>query len=131
MSMTLSDIQLPADLHKTMAVEANAVRNANANVINAEAELRSARSLKQAADIMNEAPITAKLRYLQTLGEISGPKTNVITYALPVELLQYAADYCTTEQPTSTVMLPIGLAPLPAPSNYAALQQSDVENTVL
>ena len=57
-------------------------------VIAAEGEQKAARSLKEAADIINEAPAALQLRYLQTLNSISAEKNSTIVFPLPVDLLQ-------------------------------------------
>ena len=50
--------------------------------------MKASRSLKEAADIINEAPAALQLRYLQTLNSISAEKNSTIVFPLPVDLLQ-------------------------------------------
>ena len=57
-------------------------------MIAAEGEMKASRSLKEAADIINEAPAALQLRYLQTLNSISAEKNSTIVFPLPVDLLQ-------------------------------------------
>ena len=75
-------------LQRAMAAEAEAAREARAKVIAAEGEQKASRSLKEAADIINEAPAALQLRYLQTLNSISAEKNSTIVFPLPVDLLQ-------------------------------------------
>lgn len=69
-----------------MAAEAEAAREARAKVIAAEGEMKAARALKEAADIMSESPASLQLRYLQTLNSIAGEKNSTIVFPLPMEL---------------------------------------------
>ena len=75
-------------LQRAMAAEAEAAREARAKVIAAEGEQKASRSLKEAADIINEAPAALQLRYLQTLNSISAEKNSTIVFPLPIDLLQ-------------------------------------------
>ena len=81
-------MRLPVQLQRAMAAEAEAAREARAKVIAAEGEQKASRSLKEAADIINEAPAALQLRYLQTLNSISAEKNSTIVFPLPVDLLQ-------------------------------------------
>ena len=82
------DVRLPVQLQRAMAAEAEAAREARAKVIAAEGEQKASRSLKEAADIINEAPAALQLRYLQTLNSISAEKNSTIVFPLPIDLLQ-------------------------------------------
>jgi erythrocyte band 7 integral membrane protein len=70
-----------------MAAEAEASREARAKVIQAEGEQKSARALKEASDIISESPAALRLRYLQTLTQISAEKNSTIIFPLPMELM--------------------------------------------
>ena len=63
-----------------MAAEAEAAREARAKVIAAEGEYKASKSLKEAADIINESPIALQLRYLQTLTTIASEKNSTIVF---------------------------------------------------
>ncbi|CAF4480540.1 unnamed protein product, partial [Rotaria magnacalcarata] len=67
----VKDVRLPVALQKAMAAEAEASRDARAKIIAAEGEMKASRSLKVAADTINESPIAMQLRYLQTLTQIA------------------------------------------------------------
>ncbi len=60
----------------------------NFQVIAAEGEHKASRSLKEAADVMNESPSALQLRYLQTLSGISAEKNSTIIFPLPINLLE-------------------------------------------
>ena len=76
--MEIKDVRLPRSLQRAMAAEAEAAREARAKVIAAEGEQKASRSLKDAADIINESPAALQLRYLQTLTNISAEKNSTI-----------------------------------------------------
>ncbi|CAF4411681.1 unnamed protein product, partial [Rotaria magnacalcarata] len=77
----IKDVRLPASMQRTG-------REARAKIIAAEGEQKASRSLKEAADIINESPIALQLRYLQTLTTISAEKNSTIVFPIPIELLQ-------------------------------------------
>ncbi|KAG8332661.1 hypothetical protein J6590_017885 [Homalodisca vitripennis] len=83
----IKDVRLPAQLQRAMAAEAEAAREARAKVIAAEGELKASNALKDAATVMSSNPITLQLRYLQTLGSISGATQSTIIFPLPVNFL--------------------------------------------
>jgi len=83
----VKDVRLPQELQRAMAAEAEASREAKAKVIAAEGEQKAARALKEAADIMAEAPQALQLRYLQTLNTISAEKNTTIIFPVPIDLL--------------------------------------------
>lgn len=70
-----------------MAAEAEAAREARAKVIAADGEQKSARSLKETAQIISESPAAIQLRYLQTLNTISSEKNSTIIFPLPIDFL--------------------------------------------
>ena len=83
----IKDVRLPQQLQRAMAAEAEASREARAKIIAAEGEQKASKSLKEAADIMSEAPGALQLRYLQTLQSISAEKNSTIIFPLPMDLL--------------------------------------------
>ena len=56
-------------------------------VIAAEGEMKASRSLKEAADVMNESPSALQLRYLQTLNSIAAERNSTIIFPLPIDLI--------------------------------------------
>jgi len=79
------------DINETMvraiAKQAEAERERRAKVIHAEGELQAAEKLLAAAEILSARPQAMQLRYLQTLSNIAGDKTNTIVFPMPVELM--------------------------------------------
>lgn len=88
----LKQIDLPQEMQRAMARQAEAERERRAKVINAEGELQAANMLSDASTIMANNPITIQLRYLQTLAEIATEKNSTIVFPIPVELLKAFAN---------------------------------------
>jgi regulator of protease activity HflC (stomatin/prohibitin superfamily) len=84
----IKEIDLPEEMKRAMAKQAEAERERRAKIINAEGELQAAKTLLEAAQIMAQNPITLQLRYLQTLTEISAEKNSTILFPLPLEILK-------------------------------------------
>lgn len=83
----IKDVRLPAQLQRAMAAEAEASREAKAKVIAAEGEQKASIALKEAADVISQAPSALQLRYLQTLTQIAAEKNSTIIFPLPIEML--------------------------------------------
>nr|XP_014290362.1 band 7 protein AGAP004871-like isoform X2 [Halyomorpha halys] len=83
----IKDVRLPVQMQRAMAAEAEATREARAKVIAAEGEMKAARSLKEASDVIAESPAALQLRYLQTLNTISAEKNSTIIFPLPMDLI--------------------------------------------
>ncbi|MES1903177.1 MAG: hypothetical protein MHPSP_002678 [Paramarteilia canceri] len=87
-NIEIQDIKLPNDMKRSMAVEAEATREANAKLIAANGEKKAAKFLQEAANEMSGNPQTMMLRYLQTLNNISSEKgSQTIIFPIPVELM--------------------------------------------
>ena len=84
----LKNIDLPQDMQRAIAAQAEAERERRAKVIAAEGEFQASQRLAEAAEIMSKSPITLQLRYLQTLKEIAGEKNSTIVFPLPIDLLE-------------------------------------------
>ncbi|CAF0820461.1 unnamed protein product [Brachionus calyciflorus] len=85
----IKDIKLPLHLQKAMASEAEATREAIANVIIAKGEKEASISLKKAADLLGKNPVAMHLRYLQALSQIATENTSTIVFPIPIELNNY------------------------------------------
>lgn len=84
----LKNIDLPQDMQRAIAAQAEAERERRAKVIAAEGEFQAAQRLAEAADIMSKSPITLQLRYLQTLAEIATEHNSTTVFPLPIDLLE-------------------------------------------
>ncbi|HVA77339.1 MAG TPA: slipin family protein [Candidatus Binataceae bacterium] len=83
----LKNIDLPQDMQRAIAAQAEAERERRAKVIAAEGEFQASQRLADAAEIMSKSPITLQLRYLQTLKEIATDHNSVTIFPLPIDLL--------------------------------------------
>lgn len=89
----VKQIDLPPEMQRAMAQQAEAERERRAKVIAAEGEFQAAKQLYEAAEQMGKSPITLPLRYLQTLKEVSGEKGNTtIVFPFPTEFLSMFGD---------------------------------------
>jgi regulator of protease activity HflC (stomatin/prohibitin superfamily) len=80
-------VDLPPDMQRAMARQAEAEREKRAKIIHAEGELQASDKLRQAASVIATEPVTITLRYLQTLTEIAAEKNSTIVFPLPIELI--------------------------------------------
>lgn len=83
----VKDVELPQEMKRAMARQAEAERDKRAKVIHAEGEFLAAQQLSEAANIISSAPSALQLRYLQTLGDISSDQTRTIIFPLPMDLI--------------------------------------------
>ena len=86
-SVEVKHVDLPADMQRAMARQAEAEREKRAKIIHAAGELEASEKLSQAAGVIATEPIAVTLRYLQTLTEIAAEKNSTIIFPLPVEML--------------------------------------------
>jgi regulator of protease activity HflC (stomatin/prohibitin superfamily) len=84
----VKDVEIPTDMQRAMARQAEAERERRAKVINAEGEFQAADRLKDAAMVIEEHPIALQLRYLQTLLEIGGSNSSTIIFPAPIDLIK-------------------------------------------
>ena len=86
-AVEVKQVDLPPDMQRAMARQAEAEREKRAKIVHASGELEASRQLAQAATAMSAEPMTITLRYLQTLTEIASEKNSTIIFPLPIELL--------------------------------------------
>ncbi|MCQ9208369.1 MAG: slipin family protein [Omnitrophica bacterium] len=84
----IKHLDLPQEMQRAMARQAEAERERRAKVISAEGEAQAATKLKEAAEIIAEHPIALQMRYLQTMVEMSSERSSVVILPLPIELLK-------------------------------------------
>ena len=87
-AVEVKHVDLPQDMQRAMARQAEAEREKRAKIIHAEGELIASEKLAQAAAVINREPLAITLRYLQTLTEISAEKNSTIIFPLPIDLLK-------------------------------------------
>ncbi|MGB9634550.1 MAG: slipin family protein [Chloroflexaceae bacterium] len=105
----VKDVELPQNMQRAMAKQAEAEREKRAKLIHADGELQASRTLAQAAEVIASEPVSLQLRYLQTLTEIAVEKNSTIIFPLPVETLKPFID-AVSRQAYNDV------TPAPAPS---------------
>jgi regulator of protease activity HflC (stomatin/prohibitin superfamily) len=84
----VKQIDLPQEMQRAIAKQAEAERERRAKVINAEGELQASQKLAEAAVILNREPAALTLRYLQTLREIATEKNSTTLFPVPIDLLR-------------------------------------------
>ena len=87
-TVELKHIDLPTDMQRAMARQAEAERERRAKVINAEGEFQAAAKLSEASVIIEKHPIALQLRYLQTMAEVSTESKSTVIFPLPIELFR-------------------------------------------
>ncbi len=86
-SVEVKQVDLPPDMQRAMAKQAEAEREKRAKIVHAAGELEASEKLAQAAEVIAREPVTITLRYLQTLTEIASEKNSTIIFPLPIELM--------------------------------------------
>ena len=87
-AVEVKDVDLPKEMLRAIARQAEAERERRAKVIHAQGEFEAAEQLTQASEIMARSPSALQLRYLQTLTEISTDKASHIVFPVPIDLLR-------------------------------------------
>ena len=94
-SVEVKQVDLPEQMLRAMAKQAEAAREARAKILHAEGEFNAAQKLVDAAHLLSTEPMTIQLRYLQTLTEIGVEKNTTIVFPLPIELMQLVEKFKT------------------------------------
>jgi regulator of protease activity HflC (stomatin/prohibitin superfamily) len=84
----IKDVELPQQMQRAMARQAEAEREKRAKIIHAEGEFLASQQLANAADIIAHEPVTLQLRYLQTLTEIATEKNSTILFPFPMDIVK-------------------------------------------
>jgi regulator of protease activity HflC (stomatin/prohibitin superfamily) len=87
-AVEVKHVDLPDNMQRSMARQAEAEREKRAKIIHAAGELEASDQLAQAAAVIASQPLSITLRYLQTLTEIAAEKNSTIIFPLPIELLE-------------------------------------------
>jgi len=87
-TVEVKDVEIPQEMQRAIARQAEAERERRAKVIAADGEFQAADKLSQAADIVSRNPATLQLRYLQTLLEMGVNQNTTIVFPLPIDLLK-------------------------------------------
>jgi regulator of protease activity HflC (stomatin/prohibitin superfamily) len=109
-SVEIKDVDLPEELQRAMAREAEATRDAKALKISADAELMASHVLSEAAGVMAQNPSALQLRFLQTVAEVATERNSTLVMPIPIELLNFVGRYGQPAPPSNG-----GPTPVPAP----------------
>ena len=107
----IKDVDLPVEMQRAMAKQAEAERERRAKIINAEGEFQASERLAQAAEVMSRHPLAYQLRYLQTITDVTAEKSSTLVVPIPVELLEGFK--------AMTAAGPTALPPEPTPTEEA------------
>jgi regulator of protease activity HflC (stomatin/prohibitin superfamily) len=84
----VKDVEIPANMQRAMARQAEAERERRAKVISSEGEFQASQRLSDAATVLEKHPVALQLRYLQTLIEISSSASTTIVFPAPIDLIK-------------------------------------------
>ena len=87
-AVEIKQVDLPEEIRRAMARQAEAERVRRAKIIGADAEFQAAQKLVDAARLMSEQPMSLQMRYLQTLAEIATEKNSTIIFPVPIDLIK-------------------------------------------
>ena len=87
-TVEIKHIDLPEDMQRSMAKQAEAERERRAKIIAAEGEFQASQKLAEASEVMSKHPMTIQLRYLQTLAEISTENSSTVVFPIPLEMFR-------------------------------------------
>ena len=92
-TVEVKNVDLPPEMIRAMAKQAEAERERRSKVIHAEGEFQASTRLAEAAKIISDSPNTMQLRFLQTLTEVAAEKNSTLVFPIPIELLQAMKKY--------------------------------------
>jgi regulator of protease activity HflC (stomatin/prohibitin superfamily) len=88
-TVEIKDVDLPVEMRRAMARQAEAERERRSKVIHAEGEFQASKQLAEAARVISSDPATIQLRYLQTLSDIARENNSVTIFPVPIDMLSY------------------------------------------
>ena len=87
-AVEVKHVDLPQEMQRAMARQAEAEREKRAKIIHADGELQASQALAEAANVISKNPVTLQLPYLQTLTDIASERNSTILFPLPIEMLR-------------------------------------------
>lgn len=121
-AVEVKDVDLPPEMKRAMARQAEAERERRAKVIAADGEFQAAGKLKEAATIISKEPSAMMLRLLQTVVEISSETTSTVLLPLPIDLIKPFTDLAKTLSGSAAQRLPESTG-TPVPSTESAARE--------
>jgi len=116
-AVEVKDVDLPQEMKRAMARQAEAERERRAKVINAQGELQASQTLAEAAHTLAQEPTALQLRYLQTVTEIAAENNSTTIFPIPIEMIRPFIPGLQASSGQQTVAAPPAL---PAPSPTAS-----------
>jgi regulator of protease activity HflC (stomatin/prohibitin superfamily) len=116
-TVEIKDVDLPVEMKRAMARQAEAERERRAKVIHADGEFEASKRLSEAAYVIEQHPIALQLRYLATLSEIAAENNSTTIFPLPIEMLRPLLE---GSKGIPGISGPTGGHPAPPPSERAA-----------
>jgi regulator of protease activity HflC (stomatin/prohibitin superfamily) len=86
-TVEVKQVDLPPEMQRAIAIQAQAERERRAKIIHAEGEFQASQKLSEAAEVIGKFPVAIQLRFLQTLTEISSDKNSTIIFPVPIDLI--------------------------------------------
>lgn len=86
-AIEVKNVDLPQEMQRVIAKQAEAERERRSKVIHAQGEFEASQRLADAADVISRNPVALQLRYLQTLVEIAAEKNSTIIFPIPIDTL--------------------------------------------
>ena len=121
-AVEVKDVDLPPEMKRAMARQAEAERERRAKIINAEGELQASEKLAQAAHIIGSEPAAIQLRYLQTVSEIASEKSSTTIFPIPIDLFKGLLDAVGRRSDAPPALPAHSGEPVPAPRSVAKTQ---------
>ena len=91
-AVEIKDVEIPEEMRRVMALQAEAERERRAKIIRADGELQAAKKLREAAEIMAQSKGAMMLRYLQTINDAAAEKSTTIILPIPLEIFEIIGD---------------------------------------
>jgi regulator of protease activity HflC (stomatin/prohibitin superfamily) len=114
-TVEIKDVEIPDQMQRAMARQAEAERERRAKIINSEGEYQAAQKLTDAADIISQNPATLQLRYLQTLLEMGVNQNTTIVFPVPLDMFKAFTQFEPGDRPSKRRPPPPPPEPEPEP----------------
>jgi regulator of protease activity HflC (stomatin/prohibitin superfamily) len=114
-AVEIKDVEIPEQMQRAIARQAEAERERRAKIINSEGEFQAAQKLTDAADIISTNPASLQLRYLQTLLQIGSNQNTTVVFPLPMDVLKPFLEGITPKEDRPKPPPPPDVPPVPTP----------------
>ncbi len=124
-AVEVKDVDLPQEMKRAIARQAEAERERRAKVINAQGELQAAENLRAAAELLSQQPASLQLRFLQTASEIAAENNSTTLFPLPLDFGPFRALFGGAQEATAADTEPQVEPELPAPDEDPAIESAE------